>query len=183
MGQGLPHALEKRVLLLRPSDSRGNCRGLPGFLLRSLLQQRGHHWRLTTSHCSNSSRPPRLPPGNTGRQEEEEQNLPSITTCKGKSDCTWVPEGELANRLSGPCFKRKKPEEFGHSSLQPLTHLCEFYLKVVAVPDAGVKEKTMMPAGKTRQKNRMAMTKHWPDTDACASHQSNVQEVPNGSGA
>lgn len=41
----------------------------------------------------------------------------------------------------------------------------------------------MMPVGRMRQKNRMAMTKVWPEMEAWASHQSNVQEVPKGSGA
>lgn len=41
----------------------------------------------------------------------------------------------------------------------------------------------MMPVGRTRQKKRMDMTKLWPDTEDCASHQFSVQEVPNGSGA
>ncbi|TNN76545.1 hypothetical protein EYF80_013195 [Liparis tanakae] len=31
--------------------------------------------------------------------------VPSITTCTGQSDCTWVPEGTLANQLRGHCLR------------------------------------------------------------------------------
>jgi len=41
----------------------------------------------------------------------------------------------------------------------------------------------MMAVGRMRQKTRMVMTKVWPDSEAWASHQSSVQEVPKGSGA
>ncbi|TNN88075.1 hypothetical protein EYF80_001656 [Liparis tanakae] len=52
---------------------------------------------------------------------EHKNMIPRLSVCLsviteqqhgGQSDCTWVPEGKLANRLSGPCFKRRKPEEF-----------------------------------------------------------------------